>query len=78
MACPSGWGAGRVVRSCGMGQGVPLSCRVCWPSLLLAVLGQSIRVLVLGLGLALGMGGDPRPTGLLIGKMHKDSIINAA
>ena len=45
-----------------------------WPSLLLAVLGQSVRAL----GLALGMGGDPRPTGLLIGKMHKDSIINAA
>lgn len=73
-ACPSGRGAGRVVRSCGMGQGVPLSCRVCWPSLLLAVLGQSVRAL----GRALGMGGDPRPTGLLIGKMHKDSIRNAA
>jgi hypothetical protein len=41
---------------------------------LLAVLGQSIRALVL----ALGMGGDLRPTGLLIGKMHKDSIRNAA
>lgn len=72
--CPSGRGAGRVVLSCGMGQGVPLSCRVCWPSLLLAVLGQSVRAL----GRALGMGGDPRPTGLLIGKMHKDSIRNAA
>ena len=58
------------MRSCGMGQGVPLSCRVCWPSLLLAVLGQSVR--------ALGMGDDLRPTGLLIGKMHKDSIRNAA
>ena len=69
-ACPSGRGAGRVVRSCGMGQGVPLSCRVCCPSPLLAVLGQSVR--------ALGMGGDLRPSGLLIGKMHKDSIRNAA
>lgn len=63
-------GAGRVVRSCGMGQGWPLSCRVCCPSPLLAVLGQSVR--------ALGMGGDLRPTGLLISKMHKDSIRNAA
>lgn len=36
----------------------------------LAVLGQSVR--------ALGMGGDLRPTGLLIGKMHKESIRNAA
>jgi hypothetical protein len=53
-----------------MGQGVPLSCRVCWPSLLLAVLGQSVR--------ALGMGDDLRPTGLLISKMHKDSIRKAA
>ena len=26
------------------------------------------------LGLVLGMGGDLRPSGLLIGKMHKDSI----
>lgn len=69
-ACPSGRGAGRVVRSCGMGQGWPLSCRVCCPSPLLAVLGQSVR--------ALGMGGDLRPSGLLIGKMHKDSIRNAA
>lgn len=69
-ACPSGRGAGRVVLSCGMGQGWPLSCRVCCPSPLLAVLGQSVR--------ALGMGGDLRPTGLLIGKMHKDSIRNAA
>lgn len=69
-ACPSGRGAGRVVRSCGMGQGWPLSCRVCCPSPLLAVLGQSVR--------ALGMGGDLRPTGLLISKMHKDSIRNAA
>lgn len=69
-ACPSGRGAGRVVRSCGIGQGWPLSCRVCCPSPLLAVLGQSVR--------ALGMGGDLRPTGLLIGKMHKDSIKNAA
>lgn len=60
--------------SYGRRQGGPLSCRVCWPSPLLAVLGQSVRVLVL----ALGMGGDPRPTGLLIGKMHKDSIRNAA
>lgn len=66
----SGRGAGRVVRSCGMGQGWPLSCRVCCPSPLLAVLGQSVR--------ALGMGGDLRPTGLLISKMHKDSIRNAA
>lgn len=57
-----------------MGQGVPLSCRVCCPSPLLAILGQSVRALVL----ALGMGGDLRPTDLLIGKMHKDSIINAA
>ena len=73
-ACPSGRGAGRVVLSCGMGQGWPLSCRVCCPSPLLAVLGQSVRAL----GLALGMGGDLRPSGLLIGKMHKDSIINAA
>lgn len=56
--------------SYGMGQGWPLSCRVCCPSPLLAVLGQSVR--------ALGMGGDLRPTGLLIGKMHKDSIRNAA
>lgn len=56
--------------SCGRRQGWPLSCRVCWPSPLLAVLGQSVR--------ALGMGGDLRPTGLLIGKMHKDSIRNAA
>jgi len=56
--------------ACGMGQGWPLSCRVCWPSPLLAVLGQSVR--------ALGMGGDLRPTGLLIGKMHKYSIRNAA
>lgn len=69
-ACPSGRGAGRVVLSCGMGQGWPLSCRVCCPSSLLAVLGQSVR--------ALGMGSDLRPTGLLIGKMHKDSIRNAA
>lgn len=69
-ACPSGRGAGRVVLSCGMGQGWPLSCRVCCPSPLLAVLGQSVR--------ALGMGSNPRPTGLLIGKMHKDSIRNAA
>lgn len=51
-----------------------------WPgrwacrALLLAVLGQSVRAL----GRALGMGGDPRPTGLIIGKMHKDSIRNAA
>ena len=52
----------------------PLSCRVCWPSPLLAVLGQSVRAL----GLVLGMGGDLRPSGLLIGKMHKDSIRNAA
>ena len=73
-ACPSGRGAGRVVLSCGRWQGGALSCRVCWPSLLLVVLGQSVRAL----GLALGMGGDPRPTGLLIGKMHKDSIRNAA
>ena len=73
-ACPSGRGAGRVVLSCGMGQGWPLSCRVCCPSPLLAVLGQSVRAL----GLVLGMGGDLRPTGLLIGKMHKDSIRNAA
>lgn len=73
-ACPSGRGAGRVVLSCGMGQGWPLSCRVCWPSPLLAVLGQSVRAL----GLVLGMGGDLRPTGLLIGKMHKESIRNAA
>lgn len=36
--------------------------------------GQSVRAL----GLALGMGGDLRPTGLLIGKMHKDSTRNAA
>ena len=56
--------------SCGRRQGWPLSCRVCWPSPLLAVLGQSVR--------ALGMGGDLRPTGLLISKMHKDSIRNAA
>lgn len=56
--------------SCGRRQGWPLSCRVCCPSPLLAVLGQSVR--------ALGMGGDLRPTGLLIGKMHKDSIRNAA
>lgn len=67
-------GAGRVVLSCGMGQGWPLSCRVCCPSPLLAVLGQSVRAL----GLVLGMGGDLRPSGLLIGKMHKDSIRNAA
>lgn len=60
--------------SCGMGQGWPLSCRVCCPSPLLAVLGQSVRAL----GLVLGMGGDLRPTGSLIGKMHKDSIRNAA
>lgn len=56
--------------SCGRRQGWPLSCRVCCPSPLLAVLGQSVR--------ALGMGGDLRPTGLLISKMHKDSIRNAA
>ena len=56
--------------SCGRRQGWPLSGRVCCPSPLLAVLGQSVR--------ALGMGGDLRPTGLLIGKMHKDSIRNAA
>lgn len=43
-------------------------------SSLLAVLGQSVRAL----GLVLGMGGDLRPTGSLIGKMHKDSIRNAA
>lgn len=49
-----------------MGQG--------WPSPLLAVLGQSVRAL----GLVLGMGGDLRPTGSLISKMHKDSIRNAA
>jgi len=55
------------VLSYGMGQGWPLSCRVCCPSPLLAVLG-----------LVLGMGGDLRPSGLLIGKMHKDSIRNAA
>lgn len=73
-ARPSGRGAGRVVLSCGMGQGWPLSCRVCCPSPLLAVLGQSVRAL----GLVLGMGGDLRPSGLLIGKMHKDSIRNAA
>lgn len=60
--------------SCGRRQGWPLSCRVCWPSPLLAVLGQSVRAL----GLVLGMGGDLRPSGLLIGKMHKDSIRNAA
>ena len=30
------------------------------------------------LGLVLGMGGDLRPSGLLISKMHKDSIRNAA
>lgn len=52
------------------GQGVPLSCRVCCPSPLLVVLGQSVR--------ALGMGSNPRSTGLLISKMHKDSIRNAA
>lgn len=73
-ACPSGRGAGRVVLSCGRRQGWPLSCRVCWPSPLLAVLGQSVRAL----GLVLGMGGDLRPSGLLISKMHKDSIRNAA
>lgn len=56
--------------SCGRRQGWPLSCRVCCPSPLLAVLGQSVR--------ALGIGGDLRPTGLLISKMHKDSIRNAA
>lgn len=56
--------------ACGRRQGWPLSCRVCCPSPLLAVLGQSVR--------ALGMGGDLRPTGLLISKMHKDSIRNAA
>lgn len=60
--------------SCGRRQGWPLSCRVCCPSPLLAVLGQSVRAL----GLVLGMGGDLRPTGSLIGKMHKDSIRNAA
>lgn len=60
--------------SYGVGQGWPLSCRVCCPSPLLAVLGQSVRAL----GLVLGMGGDLRPSGLLIGKMHKDSIRNAA
>ena len=60
--------------SCGRRQGWPLSCRVCCPSPLLAVLGQSVRAL----GLVLGMGGDLRPSGLLIGKMHKDSIRNAA
>lgn len=59
---------------CGRRQGWPLSCRVCCPSPLLAVLGQSVRAL----GLVLGMGGDLRPSGLLIGKMHKDSIRNAA
>lgn len=73
-AYPSGRGAGRVVLSYGMGQGWPLSCRVCWPSPLLAVLGQSVRAL----GLVLGMGGNLRPSGLLISKMHKDSIRNAA
>ena len=73
-ACPSGRGVGRVVLSYGMGQGWPLSCRVCWPSPLLAVLGQSVRAL----GLVLGMGGNLRPSGLLISKMHKDSIRNAA
>ena len=73
-AGPSGRGAGRVVLSYGMGQGWPLSCRVCCPSPLLAVLGQSVRAL----GLVLGMGGDLRPSGLLIGKMHKDPIRNAA
>ena len=41
---------------------VRLPCWPCW--------GQSVR--------ALGMGGDLRPTGLLISKMHKDSIRNAA
>ena len=51
-----------------MGQG--------WPSPLLAILGQSVRAL--GLVLVLGMGGNLRPTDLLIGKMHKDSIRNAA
>ena len=69
-ACPSGRGAGRVVLSYGRRQGWPLSCRVCCPSPLLAVLGQSVR--------ALGMGSDLRPSGLLIGKMHKDLTRNAA
>lgn len=73
-------GGGRRVHLAGMlgvscapavwGQGVPLSCRVCCPSPLLVVLGQSVR--------ALGMGSNPRSTGLLISKMHKDSIRNAA
>ena len=37
-------------------------------------IGMALRAL----GLALGMGGDLRPSGLLISKMHKDSIRNAA
>jgi hypothetical protein len=57
-----------------MGQGWLFLWLVCCPSPLLAVLGQSVRAL----GLVLGMGGDLRPTGSLIGKMHKDSIRNAA
>ena len=40
--------------------------------------GAGKSILLGALGLVLGMGGDLRPTGLLISKMHKDSIRNAA
>lgn len=63
---PGRWACRALLRH-GAGRAALVPC-------LLAVLGQSVRAL----GRALGMGGDPRPTGLLIGKMHKDSIRNTA
>lgn len=59
---PAAWGRAGRSRAVSV---VRLPCWPCWGSLC-------------GRWLALGMGGDLRPSGLLIGKMHKDSIRNAA